>query len=29
MVDKKALAEKLNLKQGQVIVLAQTIGYKK
>jgi SagB-type dehydrogenase family enzyme len=29
MVDKKALAEKLNLKPGQVIVLAQTIGYKK
>ena len=29
MVDKKTLAEKLNLKQGQVIVLAQTIGYKK
>jgi SagB-type dehydrogenase family enzyme len=29
MVDKKALAEKLNFKPGQVIVLAQTIGYKK
>ena len=29
MVDKKALAEKLNLKPEQVIVLAQTIGYKK
>jgi SagB-type dehydrogenase family enzyme len=29
MLDKKALAEKLNLKPGQVIVLAQTIGYKK
>lgn len=29
MVDKKALAEKLKLKPEQVIVLAQTIGYKK
>ena len=29
MVDKKALAEKLNLKPEQIIVLAQTIGYKK
>jgi SagB-type dehydrogenase family enzyme len=29
MVDKKALAKKLNLKPEQVIVLAQTIGYKK
>jgi len=29
MVDKKALSEKLNLKPEQVIVLAQTIGYKK
>jgi SagB-type dehydrogenase family enzyme len=29
MVDKKALAEKLKLKSEQVIVLAQTIGYKK
>lgn len=29
MVDKKTLAGKLNLKPEQVIVLAQTIGYKK
>jgi SagB-type dehydrogenase family enzyme len=29
MVDKKALAKRLNLKPEQVIVLAQTIGYKK
>jgi SagB-type dehydrogenase family enzyme len=29
MVDKKALAEKLDLKPEHVIVLAQTIGYKK
>jgi len=27
-VDKKPLTEKLNLKSGQIIVLAQTIGYK-
>ena len=29
MVDKKALTKKLNLKPEQVIVLAQTVGYKK
>jgi SagB-type dehydrogenase family enzyme len=29
MIDKKALAEKLNLKPHQKIILAQTIGYKK
>jgi nitroreductase len=29
MINKKVLAEKLNLKPDQIIVLAQTIGYKK
>ena len=28
-IDKKSLAQKLNLKPGQKIILAQTIGYKK